>query len=314
MKPSDGYVAYIVNPKSGARDEKKIVGRFEEYLCAKGFTIRKSLSKSMSDVCELATKAATDEDCGVVVVAGGDGTVREAANGLEGSGKRLMILPCGTENLLANELGLEAEVDWLIKVFEHGDERMMDLGSANGRCFTSVTGFGFDGDIVKRVSDRRKGNIKHLDYFQPILQTFREHEFPVLKVVVDGDEVFNEAGLLFVGNISRYAIGLQILHNADYGDGLLDVCIYKCASRLRLIKHSALTALKLHADNEDVIYRQCKSVYISSPNENVRTVIDGDPGPGLPMKIEVIPQAVKLLVPQGGIVAGIRTKFKKMLR
>ena len=200
MKPRDGYVAYIVNPKSGASDEKKIVMRFEEYLCGKGFTVRKSLSKSMPDICELATKAAMDEKCGLVVVAGGDGTVREAMNGLEGSGKRLMILPCGTENLLANELGLEKEIDWLINVFENGDERMLDLGSANGRCFTSVMGFGFDGDIVKRVSDRRMGNIKHFDYIQPILETFRKHEFPVLKVVVDGDEVFNEAGLLFVGN------------------------------------------------------------------------------------------------------------------
>lgn len=314
MKPRDGYIAYIVNLKSGARDEKKIVGSFEEYLCAKGFSIRKSLSKSMPDVCELATKAAIDEQCGLVVVAGGDGTVREAANGLEGSGKRLMILPCGTENLLANELGLEREIKWLINVFEHGDERMLDLGSANGRCFTSVTGFGFDGDIVKRVNDRRKGNIKHIDYVQPILETFRKHEFPVLKVVVDGEEIFNEAGLLFVGNISRYAIGLQILHNADFGDGLLDVCIYKCSSRLRLIKHSALTALKLHADAGDVIYRQCKSVYISSPNDNVRTEIDGDPGPALPMKIDVIPHAVKVLVPKGGIMAGIKTKFKKMLK
>ncbi len=314
MKPSDGYVAYIVNPKSGADAAKKIADQFAEYLLANGFDVHKSFSKSMSDVCELSAKAATDDECGIVVVAGGDGTVREAANGLEGSAKPLMIIPSGTENLLANELGLEGQIDWLITVFEEGDERMLDLGSANGRCFTSVMGFGFDGDIVKRVSDKRKGHIRHLDYLQPILQSFREYSFPVLKVVMDGEEVFNEAGLLFVGNISRYAIGLQILHKADFGDGLLDVCIYKCASRLRLIKHTALTILKLHADAGDVIYRQCKSVYVSSPSKDVRTEIDGDPGPPLPMQVEVIPRAVKVIVPKGGRGAPIRTKIKKMLK
>jgi YegS/Rv2252/BmrU family lipid kinase len=314
MKPSDGYVAYIVNPKSGADAAKKIADQFAEYLLANGFDVHKSFSKSMSDVCELSAKAAMDDECGIVVVSGGDGTVREAANGLEGSGKPLMIIPSGTENLLANELGLEGQIDWLITVFEEGNERMLDLGSANGRCFTSVMGFGFDGDIVKRVSDKRKGHIRHLDYLQPILQSFREYSFPVLKVVADGEEIFNEAGLLFVGNISRYAMGLQILHKADFGDGLLDVCIYKCASRLRLIKHTALTILKLHANAEDVIYRQCKSVYVSSPSKDVRTEIDGDPGPSLPMQVEVIPQAVKVIVPKGGKRVGIRTKIKKILK
>ena len=153
-------------------------------------------------------------------------------SGLEGTDKPMLIMPCGTENLLASELGFDEKAETLIKVFEEGYIRPLDLGKADGRCFTSIAGFGFDGDVVKRVNELRHGHIHHLDYFYPIWRTFWDYKFPPIKVVCDGEEIFDGQGLVFVGNISRYAIGLQILHYADYGDGLLDVCIYKCASQL----------------------------------------------------------------------------------
>ena len=105
MNPKDGYIAYIVNPKSGASSNKLTVGRFKEYLQERGFEVRTSLTRSLEHACELATNSAVDYECRLVVTAGGDGTIREAAHGLEGSDKPLLIIPCGTENLLANELG-----------------------------------------------------------------------------------------------------------------------------------------------------------------------------------------------------------------
>jgi len=131
---------------------------------------------------------------------------------------------------------------------------------------------------------------------------------------VDGEQIFAGPGLVFVGNISRYAAGLQILHYADYGDGLLDVCIYKCASRLHLVKHSLMTLLKQHAAARDVIYRQAKEVVVSSEADNLATEIDGDPGPALPVQIKVIPQAVNCLVPEGAKPAGIRTRIIRAIR
>ena len=85
-----------------------------------------------------------------------------------------------------------------------------------------------------------------------------------MKVEVDGQEIFDGRGLVFVGNISRYALGLQILHSADFSDGLLDVCVYKCASKLHLIKHSVMTIFKQHTYGSDVIYRQGKEIMVSS--------------------------------------------------
>jgi YegS/Rv2252/BmrU family lipid kinase len=313
MKPSDGYIAYIVNPKSGASSCKLTGRQFERYLFDKGFEVRVRLTTSLSHACELATDSAVDYHCALVVVVGGDGTVREVAHGLEGSDKPLLIVPCGTENLLANELGFDEKLNTIIKTFEGGYVRPLDLGSANGKCFTSIAGFGFDGDVVRRVSEQRKGHIDYFDYFWPIWRTFWNYKFSSMKVEVDGEEIFNGRGLVFVGNISRYALGLEILHHADFSDGLLDVCIYKCASQAHLVKHSAMTILKHHAHRPDVIYRQGKNITVSSETGAIKTEIDGDPGPGLPVEIKVIPRAVNVMVPEGAKPAGMRTRFVRAL-
>lgn len=313
MKPDDGYIAYILNPKAGATSSKLIGRRFEQYLLQKGFEVRGSLTTSLTHACELATDAAVDYDCALVVAVGGDGTVREVAHGLEGSDKPLLIIPHGTENLLANELGFNAKVKTIISTFEAGYTRPLDLGRANGRCFTSIAGFGFDGEVVRRMSEQRAGHINHFDYFWPIWRTFWEYKFKPMRVEVDGEQIFDGRGLVFVGNISRYAVGLQVLHFADFGDGLLDVCIYRCASQLHLVKHSLMTVLKQHATRRDVVYRQGKKIAVSANTACIRTEIDGDPGPALPVDIEVIPHAVNCIVPEGAKPAGIRTRIKRAI-
>lgn len=309
MKPDEGYIAYIVNPKSGASSSKLTGRRFREYLVKKGYEVRVGLTTCLEDACELATDAAVDYDCAMVVAVGGDGTIREVAHGLEGSDKPLLVVPCGTENLLANELGFDEKLKTIIKTFEAGYTRPLDLGKVNGKCFTSIVGFGFDGQVIKRVSQQREGHIDYFDYFWPIWRTFWNYKFGAMKVEVDGEEIFNGRGLVFIGNISRYAMGLQILHYADFGDGLLDICIYKCASRTHLVKHSVMTVLKHHADSRDVIYRQGKHVNVSSEARDIETEIDGDPGPALPVEIEIIPQAINCLAPEGAKPAGIRTRI-----
>jgi len=309
MNPKDGYIAYIVNPKSGASSHKLIGRQFRQYLVEKGFNVKVSLTNSLEHACELATDAAVDHDCSLVVAVGGDGTLREVAHGLEGSDTPLLVVPAGTENLLANELGFDERLKTIVAAFEAGCTRPLDLGQANGKCFISIAGFGFDGEVIRRMSHRRKGHINHLDYFWPMFRTFWTYKFKPITVLVDGDQIFQGRGLVFIGNISRYAVGLQLLHKADFSDGLLDICVYKCASKAHLVKHAAFTVLKLHTLGKDVIYRQGKTVAVSSTGPYLATQIDGDPGPPLPIKITIIPKAVNVIVPEHAKPAGIRTRL-----
>ncbi len=314
MKPSDGYIMYIVNPKSGASSGKFACWRFHRYLTDKGYKTRVRLTRSLAHACELTRAARADADCMLVVAAGGDGTLREVTHGLKGSAKPLLIVPGGTENLLANELGFDRRVETLIRTFEAGVTRGLDLGTANGRCFASIVGFGFDGAVVDLVCRRRTGHINYFDYVHPLWRTFWNHRFEAMRVEVDDCEVFDGPGMVFVGNISRYAIGLQILRHADFSDGLLDICIYKCAGRVHLVKHSILTVLKHHANRGDVIYRQGKHVTVSSAVASIKTEVDGDPGPALPIRIGVVPAAVRCMVPAGARPAGIRSRILRALR
>lgn len=313
MKPKDGYISYILNPKAGASSHKFLGKEFKTYLEDSGYDVRVSLTNSLEHACELAIDAAVDFDCAMVVAVGGDGTVREVLHGLEGSDKPLMIVPCGTENLLASELGFDSKLKTLIDTFESENVRSLDLGMINGKCFTSICGFGFDANIVDIVSGHRNGHINHLDYFWPIWRTFWNYNFDSFRIEADGEKVFEGQGLVFVGNISRYAIGLNILRKAQIDDGVLDLCIYKCASKLRLIKHSLFTVFKHHHYGKDVIYRQVKKVSVRSDNESAKSEIDGDPGPKLPVNIEVMPSAVKVAAPPGAKPAGISTRFLRFL-
>jgi YegS/Rv2252/BmrU family lipid kinase len=275
--------------------------------------VKVSLTNSLAHACELATDAAVDHDCSLVVAVGGDGTIREVAHGLEGSDTPMLPVPCGTENLLANELGFDERLKTIVAAFEAGFTRPLDLARANEQCFTSIAGFGFDGEVIRRMSRSRKGHINHLDYFWPIFRTFWTYKFQPVEVVVDDEQIFQGRGLVFIGNISRYAVGLQLLHKADFSDGLLDICVYKCSSKAHLVKHAAFTIMKLHTSGKDVIYRQGKTASVSSKVRNIATQVDGDPASSLPMQISIIPKAVNVIVPENAKPAGIRTRLRRAI-
>ena len=308
FEPDKGYVAYIVNPSAGASSHKMLSRKFSKYLLGRGFDVRFNMTRGLAHACELATDAAVDYNCQLVVAVGGDGVIREVMHGLEGSDKPLMIVPAGTENLLANELGFDERLKTVVDAFEQGYIRQMDLGSVNGKCFTSIAGFGFDGQVVKVVSDQRTGHIDHFDYFWPLWRTFWNYKFPKMKVEVDGKEIFDGPCMVFIGNTSRYALGLQILRWADFSDGMLDVCIYKCANHFHLLKHSLMTIIKKQTSGKDLIYTQGRNFKITSSDE-IPVEIDGDPGPSLPVEINVIPKAVKVIIPPNAKPAGLRTRI-----
>jgi len=314
MNPADGTIALIVNPKSGHGGRKLLWRGLHRYLLDHQFEVKLDMTTSLDDARRLAHEAAADERCALAIVAGGDGTVREVAQGMAGSIKPLLIVPCGTENLLANELGFDEKLQTILATFEEGFTRPLDLGVINGRCFTCVAGFGFDGEVIFRVSRWRKGHIDYYDYLDPLWQTFWSYRFPPLRVDLDGQEVFHGRGLVFVGNVSRYALGLHVLQNADFGDGLLDVCIFKCAHQVHLLKHSAMTLFKRHTICRDVIYRRCRQAVVAADSPKVVCEVDGDPGPGLPAQINILSQALKVMVPEKGRPAGLRRSLVRAIR
>ncbi len=313
MDYDQGTILFIANPKSGATSRQRMPKKFHDFLLERGLKVRYTLTASAGHACDLARQGAENPECTLVVCAGGDGTVREVAEGLQSSNTPLLIIPAGTENLLAGELGYDDRLSTIISTFEEGHARPLDLGTVNDRCFTCVVGVGFDADVVKHVHRKRSGNIDYFDYIDPLWQTFWSHTFPVLDVVVDGETAYRGPGMVFVGNVSRYAGGLKILRRAHYGDGLLDICIYRCGSRPRLVKHTLATLVKQHTQCRDVLYRQGQHISITAVPAHAPSEVDGDPGPTLPLEIGVVPQAIQVLTRRDVRPPGIRTRLLRAM-
>ena len=287
---------FIVNPKSGSSADITIIDRLRNYLRRQGHIIQLDLTRSLAHAGRLAAQA-IDFGADVIIVAGGDGTVRSVAETMAGSKLPLLILPFGTENLLAQELGIDGTLPNAINILEHGKLRKLDLGLANDRHFMAIAGVGFDAEVIERINQFRAGHITHSDYVWPICRTFWEYKFPHMRVSADGKMICDEPALVFVGNISRYAIGLPIVPRADCSDGRLDVCIYKCSRRRGLLLHTVRTIAHQALRSGRVSRHLCKSVSISSQESYVPVQLDGDPGPALPLEIRVKPAAARVLTP-----------------
>ena len=287
---------FIVNPKSGSTGNVSLLVRLKDYLHKQGHIIHLDLTQSLSHAGELAG-VAKNNGANLIIVSGGDGTVRSVVEAMAGSQVPILILPGGTENLLAQELGIDGSFHKTAKILEHGSLRNLDLGSVNGRLFMAITGVGFDAEVIRRINLFRSGHITHGDYIWPICRTFWEYKFQHIFVKADGKVVCDEPALVFIGNISRYAVGLPIVPHADCSDGLLDVCIYKCRRRRELLMHSARTICHRAEMSKNVMRFNCTHLTIDSNDSDVPVQMDGDPGPSLPLDITIVKSAAQVMTP-----------------
>jgi YegS/Rv2252/BmrU family lipid kinase len=286
-------IAAIMNPVAGASRQRAAIRRLLDALSRRGARVELRQTAGAGDAIRLAREASGTTDA--VIAIGGDGTVCEVVNGLTGGPTPLLIWPTGTENLVAKSLGFRPCPRVLCACLDAGQARVLDIGVANGRSFMVVAGVGFDAEVVHRLTRYRRGHITHLAYSAPIWRTFWEHRFPLLRVEADGLS-WNGQGLVFVGNMARYALGLPVVRDAIPDDGLLDLLILPCHSQLGLLGHSLRTMLNVHVGYKGVIYERVRRVAISSP-QNVPFELDGDAVGFLPLEVSIVPSAIHVLVP-----------------
>jgi diacylglycerol kinase family enzyme len=174
-----------------------------------------------------------------------------------------------------------------------------DVGTVNGRRFLMVAGVGFDAEVVHRVARGRRGHISHWTYFWPVWRTFWTHQFPQLAIRADGEDVFDGPAMVFIGVTSRYSVGLRICRRARWDDGMLDLCIYPCRSRSRLLLHALQTVRGCHDRWKGTVYRKCRRIHIDG-EPTVPMEIDGDPTEHLPAEYRVLPSAAVFLFPTRG--------------
>ncbi len=159
----------------------------------------------------------------LVFVWGGDGMVQRCVDTLAGSGATVAIIPAGTANLFATNLGIPHDLAEAVGIGLHGQRRRLDLGEVNGEHFAVMAGVGFDAEMIGDAKGDLKRRAGRLAYLWTGLRHLRDGAVPV-KIRVDGRTWFDgRASCVLVGNVSKISGGIRAFEDARPDDGWIDV-------------------------------------------------------------------------------------------
>lgn len=286
----------IFNP--AARGEKS--KRVQQLLASKNSEeVRVAHTARAGDATQLAARAVA-EGYHVVVAAGGDGTVNEVVNGLAQSAAALAILPLGTVNVFARELGIPTNLDAAWQVARNGFVRTVDLAvaEAGGTCryFAQLAGVGFDARAVRTASWELKKRVGPVSYVWAGLKVLREPPINV-DVSVNGNANAARGAAIFVGNGRFYGGPFKLFPQARLDDGLLDVCVFERCGYLDVLRYGQGILRGVHTRLPDVRYFQAKE-FVCHAAAAVPFELDGEDAGDAPVKFTVVPRALRVIVPK----------------
>lgn len=208
----------IANPASGTGGTGQRLSGLERVLADAGCRVSVRTTECPGDATRLAR--AVPDDADAIVVAGGDGTVNEVVNGLNGRSRTpLAILATGGANVLARELDLPKDAEGLAAVILGGRTREIDLGVVDsGRNFLAMLSVGFDASVVREVQRTRRGTLGMRGFVMPALRTALAYAAPAISVRIDGGEPVHGA-LVVVANTATYGGIMRVADRARCDSG-----------------------------------------------------------------------------------------------
>jgi Sphingosine kinase and enzymes related to eukaryotic diacylglycerol kinase len=236
----------------------------------------------------------------LIVVLGGDGTINEVAEGMIGSRIPLGILPGGTANVLATELGLTGKPDKVAALLEELEPRRIAVGriesaAAAPRHFLAMAGVGLDAHIVHGMSAEAKKRWGKLAYwaggFSQLTRTLEEFD-----VEIDGRAYRSSFALLT--KVRNYGGDLEIARNVTIFDDQFEVVLFEGSHPGRYLKYlTGVAANRLEGMGGVTILRTRKACFRANPDERVHVQVDGEYVGELPAQVEMVPDALTLLIP-----------------
>jgi len=290
-------VKIIISAGAGPGDNTKAAEQLAEIFNEDQIDI--SLAQNGAEVTELATEAARGR-YEVIVAAGGDGTVNSVAAAVIDSDKILGVLPLGTLNHFAKDLGIPLDLQAAARTIIAGHSTEVDVAEVNNRIFLNNSSLGLYPIIVReREKRQRLGSGKWPAFFWAMIQALRRYPFLDVRLRVNGELLDRTTPFVFVGN-NEYAMDLLNIGVRDRLDrGLLSIYITHRTSRLKLIG-LALRAVIGHLRNDkDFLELRSSEVKITTRHKRLRVAFDGEievmkP----PLEYRVRPRALRVIVPK----------------
>lgn len=211
----------------------------------------------------------------VVVAAGGDGTVNETVNGLDGYDVPLGIIPLGTANDFARQVGIPADADHAMDVILQRKARRLDTAALNGRRFLNVSTGGVGAEATAETPADAKESLGPVAYAISGMRKFAEFKSQFARFAGDGFEYQGEFLLFAVGLTRSTGGGTLITPLASAVDGLLDLCIVEGMSRGDFARTVLRVRRGEHVGHPGVRYVQLKSVTIDA-YDSIAVNVDGE--------------------------------------
>ncbi len=287
-------LALLTNPTAGKGKGARTAAMALPRLLEAGYDVRSLAGRSPAEAMELARQCVAD-GVEALVVCGGDGMVHLGVQAVAGTDTPLGIIPAGTGNDVARYLDLpRSDPALAADVVARGKERVIDLARVGSVHFVTVLAAGFDAIVNERANAMAwpKGQMRYN------LATLAELRVlaPIPYVLeLDGVEERLEATLVAVGNGPSFGGGLRITEGAVLDDGMLDVVVIKPLSKLGLLRTYPKLFKGTHVHAPQYQHHRVRRVTVAAPG--IVAYADGERIGALPLTIEVVPGALRVLVP-----------------
>jgi diacylglycerol kinase (ATP) len=284
-------IRFLLNPSSGRGAGAKQLDRLR--IAASRLGAGLAVSRSAGDLMQQARKAAMD---GVerLLVAGGDGTMHWAIQGLVGTECALAPIPLGSGNDLAGTLGVPASVPAAIERATSAPIRAIDLLSAGGFVSVSYAGVGFDSEVT-RVANQVHRLRGPMIYAWAVIKTLKDFTPPVLTVEHDHGRFEGRAMFAILNNLPRLGGGMKMAPDAVIDDGLLELVIVREVSKFELLQVFPKVYSGKHLSHPQIELIQTRTAQISV-DRLMYLYGGGEPlavmQPGVPSPLEVLPNAL----------------------
>lgn len=228
---------FIENAIAGLGDQG-LAGRVSAALCERGAEVIHGAGGDRPSALAAARAAAFSGEFDALIASGGDGTIRLAAEATVGSTTPVGVIPLGTGNVLAYEVGLPRDAHAIADLLANGEVRNLQSARANGSLFLLMAGVGFDGAVVKALDHAWKNRLGKLAYVMPTLEALAAP--PVLaEVTIDGER--RQAHWVVIANASRYGGRFKLAPQTHVERPGLVAVLVRASKRVELV--SALIAL-----------------------------------------------------------------------
>jgi YegS/Rv2252/BmrU family lipid kinase len=241
---------------------------------------------------------AIDGGADLLFVWGGDGMVQRCIDAVGDTPVALAVLPAGTGNLLAHNLGVPIDLEQAVEVGLHGARRTIDVGTVNGERFAVMAGTGLDALMIRDADRGMKDRFGRAAYLWTGARNLRFEPFEV-QVDVDGRRWFEgRAGCVLVGNVSKVFGGVEAFDDASPEDGKLELGVVTAKGALQWLRALARTAVGSADDSKFVRTTKAGKIRVRLDRKLPYELDGGDKKPTKQLKIRVQPAAVTVCVPE----------------